>query len=143
MVGLLLLVVCLAGCAIPVGQSSSGGKSLATQMAQLEVGVTTRQEVLSALGPPHYSFEEERALGYYARDEAINPLMGGLAVFGLLCCFAVSAPLDPYTYVQYMVLIQFDAQDRLMRLERVGVGDADIQNLNERLQKWARLSSDQ
>ncbi|MCC7425325.1 MAG: hypothetical protein IT557_00325 [Alphaproteobacteria bacterium] len=118
---LLLLPLCLAGlglagCVVlPLpqdnGEITEGREIAAERSATLELGRTTRAEVTEKLGEPQAIWEERR-LFVYAWDRVHWKLLVILAAR----TGAAGGIFDLPTH--YMLLVQFDANDRLSRAER-------------------------
>lgn len=132
-VSLALVSVALQGCVIlPVptpehGLLSGRGEITEADVAFLEAGKTTREELLLRFGEPSTSLNDERILVYHWQAVrgyvlvAVGGRGGGDAD-------AWPVPKD------YLVLVEFDEHGRLRRSERTAAGL--FESTAERVDKW-------
>lgn len=92
------------------------------------------------LGVPSIESLQHSVFAYRWDESATNYVIGALAVFGLICCAATGSGLDPATEIRYMLLIQFDDNDTVVRIERVTLGSG--QDPFRRIMEWAKRPAD-
>jgi hypothetical protein len=110
----LLAVAGLPACiAIPIPVDHTRGRAVDPQKTPIEIGVTTRDEIIARAGEPDALWEEKRIIAYSWEH-------ANWAVVG-----AVSGGLGPALFFQgdfvhhRMLLIQFDNSDHVVRAEWV------------------------
>lgn len=92
------------------------------------------------LGVPSVESPQHSVFAYSWNESATNYLIGALVVFGLICCGAIDTKLDPATEIRYMLLIQFDDNDTVVRIERVTLWRG--QDPLRRIMEWAKRPVD-
>jgi len=133
LVRLVCLALTLTSCiAVPLPTSETkvlaGTPVTDEQLAFLTAHVTTRQQVIEALGNPNVIWEDARVFVYNweMRQGILLWVVGGYAT-------GYSGAKDIPKH--YMLLIQFDAQGRVQRFERVHRSLA--QSYADFLRQWA------
>lgn len=133
---LLIPALFAQGCIImPTGEDKvlSGRQVTAEQLAFIRPGVTVKSEIIERLGEPDVFWEDERIFAYnwQMRTGILVPLAGH--------------PLKPtaalHIPVRYILLIQFDPNDRVKRFEVTRPSAFD--SYGEHLEQWLKQAKDQ
>jgi hypothetical protein len=125
-----LAAACLTTCiAIPIPVDHTQGRAIDPQKTAIEIGVTTRDEIVARAGEPDAVWEDERIVAYswkHANWLLIVAAGGpGAAVAGA-----------GYLYGDQMLLIQFDTSGRVARAEQVE--RPSDKSYGEFLREWAK-----
>lgn len=144
--GLLLALVLMAlqGCVIlPIptpehGLLSGRGEITKADVAPLEVGKTTREEVLLRFGEPEATLDDQQVFIYHWQ------IVRGYVFWALgipACCQAGAAGAADVTPIakDYLVLLEFDEHGQLKRFERTSIGF--FESLTERVDTWTPSGS--
>ena len=114
---------------IPIPVDHTKGRAVDLQKTPIEIGVTTRDEIIAHVGAPDAVWEEERIFAY--RWEHAKTLW----IVGV----AYAGGGDFYAYSDQTLLIQFDPAGRVQRAERVE--RRTEKSYGEFLREWARGSA--
>ena len=116
---IVLRLLLLEGCIIPVGQDTIGKVIGDADLAFIEIGVTTKSEVVERLGNDYLFFKEHNLFYYWWYDKT------GFVWF--IPMGAADWPGGDKTYRQiYAVYVQFDSSDHVKRFQRVKESHEDI-----------------
>jgi hypothetical protein len=121
-VGLIGLAACVI---VPIPVDHTKGRAVDPKTA-IEIGVTTRDEILARAGEPDAIWEAERVFAYSWKHANW---------FVIVVVYRVGAGAG-YTYTDQMLLIQFDDTSRVARAEWV---ERPLKkSYGEFLRDWAR-----
>jgi outer membrane protein assembly factor BamE (lipoprotein component of BamABCDE complex) len=118
----MVLGMLLIGGCIPVGRDTVGKQISEADLGFIELGVTTKSEVVERLGEP-YLFVEKHNVFYYhwrIRTDYVVPVAFGTA----------------FRQDHYAVYVQFDSNDHVKRFKRVQEPNKQFPNPEENLKDW-------
>jgi hypothetical protein len=119
--GLIGLAACIA---VPIPVDHTRGRAVGPK-TPIEIGITTREEIVARAGQPDAIWEDERVFAYsweHAKQLVIVVWLRG--------------ENEHYAYDEEMLLIQFDAPGRVARAERVERPGS--MSYGEFLRQWAK-----
>ena len=123
-----LLSALIAGC-VPIPTKEHGlitgrGQILAEDVTSLENGKTSREEVLLKFGEPSLVLNNQKTLVYRWTVSA-----GGY--IGVVVMPMAAAPVGGDITKDYLVILEFDGEGRLVRFERSGRWGSSQSRINE------------
>jgi hypothetical protein len=109
---MVLSLLLLGGCFIPVGHSEySTGKEIRDEdLAFIELGVTTKSEIVERLGENYIFVEEDNVLYYWWVTQS---------KYGIVFLYPILTAGDLGNLQNYSVYVQFDSSDHVKRFKRV------------------------
>jgi outer membrane protein assembly factor BamE (lipoprotein component of BamABCDE complex) len=126
-----LVAAFAAGCLyVPLSEKKvlKGEQVTEEQRQAIHLGVTTKNDVLAALGPPAIEWENERVFAY--RWEVRQ----GVLLYAVAAGYKGDAGIIDIPK-GYLLLVQFDEADRVRRVERVV--DRAFKSFGEQVRQWA------
>jgi hypothetical protein len=125
-----LAAASLAACiVIPIPVDHTKGRAVDPQKTAIEIGASTREEIIAHAGEPDAVWEEERIIAYSWKHANWLLIMAAGGPGG-----AVGGA--GYVYGDWMLLIQFDTSGRVARADRVE--RPSDKSYGEFLREWAR-----
>jgi hypothetical protein len=117
---MVLTLLVIGGCLIlPVGHKTTGQDIRDADLAFIELGVTTKSQIVERLGEIFASFEEHNVIAYFwfTKTEFIWVVIGAGA--------AGAGHVGSYRQ-NYAVYIQFDSNEKVKRFQRMQVPDKGL-----------------